>query len=625
MSTSELSGKSIRSDLGKTWRHTKRALCIIRELYPGYLTLASINSLIQAVQPLSVLYLSARILNELSGNPDVRLVGTYVTIAVVSGFLFSVARAFIDRRLAVIDSTSQQRMYFFHSEKHMAMDFVHADKSSTNELVADIEAKINGHGLGIPSVFWRLPNLSRQLFGAIGSGVLLTGLFRVSTSYSRNFATSPSASVLLGLLVVLSMSFTFWIRRKEQLVLKEVFEKNPKGNTLISYYYQYVQAGAAAKDIRIYGQQPAIRAIMEEFLLDTSRPRFFHLEGLVYAATAAVNALIGGSVYLFIGLRALAGLYGIGSVLQYVGAVTGLIEHVTGVINECGSLMVNTTYLEAAYRYLDLPDQKYKGSLTTEKRSDNDYEIEFRNVSFKYPGTDTYALRDFSLKLNVGRRLAVVGMNGSGKTTMVKLLCRLYDPTEGEITLNGIDIRKYDYSEYMDLFSVVFQDFKLFSLPLGQNVAASREVDPARAELCLEKAGFSERLRGLPHGLDTCLYKDFDPDGVMVSGGEAQKIALARALYKDAPFIVLDEPTAALDPIAEYEVYSRFNDIVENKTAVFISHRLSSCRFCDDIIVLHEGELVQRGSHEELLDDKDGKYAELWNAQAQYYVTESDG
>ena len=203
---------------------------------------------------------------------------------------------------------------------------------------------------------------------------------------------------------------------------------------------------------------------------------------------------------------------------------------------------------------------------------------------------------------------------------MIKLLCRLYDPTEGEITLNGIDIRKYDYQEYMRLFSVVFQDFKLFALPLGQNVAASTEVDADRAEECLVKSGFSERLRELPLGLDTCLYKDFDADGVSISGGEAQKIALARALYKDAPFIVLDEPTAALDPIAEFEVYSRFNEIIEDKTTVFISHRLSSCRFCDDIAVFHEGRLVQRGSHQQLLADKDGKYAELWNAQAQYYV-----
>jgi len=223
------------------------------------------------------------------------------------------------------------------------------------------------------------------------------------------------------------------------------------------------------------------------------------------------------------------------------------------------------------------------------------------------------------MKFNVGSRTAVVGMNGSGKTTMIKLLCRLYDPTDGEITLNGIDVKKYDYAEYLNIFSVVFQDFKLFSFPLGQNVASSVKYDGARVERCLMMSGFGERYEEMPKGLGTPLYKDFDEDGVEISGGEAQKIALARALYKNAPFIVLDEPTAALDPVAEYEIYSKFNEIVGDKTAVYISHRLSSCRFCDDIAVFHESELIQRGNHDALLSDRDGKYYELWNAQAQYY------
>ena len=199
------------------------------------------------------------------------------------------------------------------------------------------------------------------------------------------------------------------------------------------------------------------------------------------------------------------------------------------------------------------------------------------------------------------------------------MLCRLYDPTEGCILLNGIDIRKYDYQEYISLFSVVFQDFKLFAFSLGQNVAASAQYEKERVLACLEKAGFGERLKTLPDQDETYLYKGFDEQGVEISGGEAQKIALARALYKDAPFIVLDEPTAALDPIAEYDIYKRFNELVEDKTAIYISHRLSSCRFCDDIAVFHEGEMIQRGNHETLLKEKEKKYYEMWTAQAQYY------
>ncbi len=249
----------------------------------------------------------------------------------------------------------------------------------------------------------------------------------------------------------------------------------------------------------------------------------------------------------------------------------------------------------------------------------HDYVIAFENVSFKYSDSDEYAIKNLDLQFRAGQKLAVVGMNGSGKTTLIKLLCRLYDPDEGRITLNGIDIRKYNFKEYMDIFSVVFQDYKLFSFSLANNVATSNEYDEQRIRQNLDKAGFAKRFTDMPQGIETPLYKDFDEAGVEISGGEAQKIALARALYKDAPFIILDEPTAALDPIAEYEIYTKFNDIVGNKTAIYISHRLSSCRFCDDIAVLHEGQLIQRGNHDSLVADKHGKYHELWSAQAQYY------
>ena len=211
-------------------------------------------------------------------------------------------------------------------------------------------------------------------------------------------------------------------------------------------------------------------------------------------------------------------------------------------------------------------------------------------------------------------------MNGSGKTTFIKLLCRLYDPTEGEVLLNGIDIRKYNYMEYMRIFSVVFQDFRLFALKLGENVASKADYDRGIVLDCLKKAGFSEKLAELKNGLETYLYKDHERDGVDVSGGEAQKIAIARALYRDSPFIILDEPTAALDPVAEAEIYSKFDVIAGDRTTIYISHRLSSCRFCDKIIVFHEGSVIQQGTHASLVADERGKYYELWHAQAQYYT-----
>jgi len=281
-------------------------------------------------------------------------------------------------------------------------------------------------------------------------------------------------------------------------------------------------------------------------------------------------------------------------------------------------------HLEKLYEYLDIPNKKYQGTIPVEKGffcndGENEYEIEFRNVSFQYPNSDTYVLKNINTKLSIGKKQAFVGENGAGKTTFVKLLCRLYDPTEGEILLNGINIKKYDYDEYMGLFSFVFQDFKLFSFSLGQNIATDVAYDAEKVIECMKKVSFYDRFLTLPEGLETYLYKDLSQDGVEISGGEEQKIALARALYKGTPFIVLDEPTAALDPIAEVQVYSDFSNMVDKKTAIYISHRLSSCQFCDEITVFDKGRIVQKGSHVKLVNEVGGKYCELWNAQAKYY------
>ena len=276
----------------------------------------------------------------------------------------------------------------------------------------------------------------------------------------------------------------------------------------------------------------------------------------------------------FVCLKALAGAFGIGAVTQYVSSITKVSSGVSSLISRAGEMRNNASFLVLVFEFLDIPNTMYQGSLTVEKRRDRDYEVEFKDVSFRYPGSETYALRHVNMKFKIGERLAVVGMNGSGKTTFIKLLCRLYDPTEGEILLNGINIRKYQYLDYMSIFSVVFQDFRLFALKLAENVAAATDYDRALVTDCLQKAGFGERLAEMKDGIETYLYKDYDKNGVNISGGEAQKIAIARALYKDAPFIVLDEPTAALDPIAEAEIYSKFNDIVGNRTAIYISHPL---------------------------------------------------
>ena len=322
--------------------------------------------------------------------------------------------------------------------------------------------------------------------------------------------------------------------------------------------------------------------------------------------------------YFYVGLKAMFGLISVGSVLQYVGAFGNFYNGIAGLLSVYVNVDVQSKYLALFEDFMELENKKYEGTLPTEKRDDNKYEIEFRDVSFRYPNSPDYVLSHVNAKLRIGEKTAMVGPNGAGKTTFIKLLCRLYDPTEGEILLNGINIKLYDYREYMSLFSVVFQDFQMFAFSVAENVATSMEYDEKKIMDCIGAAGLAERLAELPEGIRTNLYQ-LQEGGVEVSGGEAQKLAIARALYKDAPFVVLDEPTSALDPVAEYDIYKRFDDLVQEKTAVYISHRMSSCRFCNNIFVFEDGRIVQKGSHDSLMLDVEGLYSRLWNAQAQYY------
>lgn len=250
------------------------------------------------------------------------------------------------------------------------------------------------------------------------------------------------------------------------------------------------------------------------------------------------------------------------------------------------------------------------------------HEIEFKNVSFRYPRSKDYALKNVSIKIHSGERLSVVGRNGAGKTTFIKLLTRLYEPSEGEVLLDGKNINEYDYKEYIKLLSVVFQDFKLLAFSIKENIALNSSCDNSEKEIIniLNQAGLEEDFKKLPKGIFTSIYKNFDKEGIEFSGGQSQKLAITRAIYKNAPIIVLDEPTSALDPISEYEIYKKFDELVEKKTAVYISHRLSSCKFCDKIAVFHDGGIVQYGSHDELIQEEEQHYAKMYNAQAKYYV-----
>lgn len=603
---------------------TARGFGILNKYCPGLARGKALSALVSALQPFASIWFSARIINEISGARRLNALVLYVCAVISINFLASMLKSAIDR---VTNEKESQMWAFFgkiFTDKQMSMDYADLERAEIQyqKKLAEEDLYMFGNGMG--QLVWGTAGLVNASVSILVSIPMTASLF---TQASGNVVIDSPVWVAAVLACIVLGGLG---NSRATVAENRIFEEHSKrfiwfNRANLFFGRDLYMSPERAKDVRIYRQDAVADRVLGRLLEHEAKNTDLIFRMSAYPSLAAL--LIGtanAACYLFVVIKAFLGAFGVGSIVQYVGALTRLGEGVQEMMFILADNEVYCSHLRKLYDYLDIPNGKYQGTLPVGKRAlcaggDNEHEIEFRDVSFRYPGSEAYALRHVSMKFRVGERLAVVGQNGGGKTTFIKLLCRLYDPTEGAILLNGIDIKKYDYNEYMDIFSVVFQDFRLFAFPLGQNVAARFEYDRVRVEDCLKEAGFGDRLGAMQSGVETYLYKDFDETGVEISGGEAQKIAIARALYKDAPFIILDEPTAALDPIAEYEIYSKFNEIVGNKTAIYISHRLSSCRFCDDIAVFHEGRLIQRGNHDALVSDKGGKYCELWNAQAQYY------
>ena len=600
-----------------------RGLKLIGAYAPGLIPSTVLQSLVTALSPYATIWLSAQLLEELAGQCRASVLWKWViaTLAVTAtmGIMSALLKRWYDTCSAMYDP-NKRRIF---TDKFFSMDYADVDDRKIRDLRAQIFQNENFMGYGLNRCLENLKNLVQSVVGIL-SGLGLTVTLFISPVADAKWRILNGFLPPLALMAMMALTIWFGAITSRILMQKqtEMNDLGTLGNRLFHKLFNMCPDGKRRLDIRTYSQEKIIRPTMDESAFVPGGPFDRLYKGpwsMLASAASGTSAIFTGCVYIFACLKAWGGAFGIGSVTQYVGAATALAGNVAMFLETVNFISANAPFMEDTFRLLDTPNAMYQGSLTTEKRSDRQYHVEFRDVSFRYPGTENWALRHVNMKFKVGSRLAIVGENGSGKTTFIKLLCRLYDPQEGQILLNGIDIRKYNYRDYMEIFSVVFQDFQLLPQSLGANVAGSGSYDRERVKKALVDAGFEERMSAMPQGLDTQLYKDFAENGVEVSGGEAQKIAIARALYKDAPFIILDEPTAALDPMAEAEIYGKFNDIVTDKTAIYISHRLSSCKFCDEIAVFDRGQVVQQGTHDGLVE-AEGKYRELWNAQAQYYT-----
>lgn len=600
---------------------TMRGFSILKQYCPGLAQGKAAYELINSIQPFISVWFTAQIVNEISSQRRFNTILLFILGATLLNFICSLLKNILNH---VCNEKEAQMWNWFEkifSDKQMSLDFVDLENAAIQHQRQEAQENLYMFGNGLAQLFWGISALVRTLVYIVLSLAMTISLF-LSSSGNR-FIDHP----IWILIILVCIAIGGLSKSKATISENDIFMEYCKNTVWFNRVFLFFgkelyMNPEKAKDVRIYSQNTVAEKMLDKLISHEKENQSDIVKMALYPAIAQIIIVFANAVcYLFVASKALFGAFGVGNIVQYVAVLSRLGEGLQELMYLLSDNEVYCTHLQNLFAYLDLPNHMYQGSLTVEKRDDNEYYVEFKNVSFQYSNADAYALKHVNLKFKVGEKLAVVGMNGSGKTTFIKLMCRLYDPTEGEILLNGVNIKKYDYNEYTSIFSVVFQDFRLFSFSLGQNVSASASYDEDKVIECLKKAGFAERINSLPNKLNTFLYKDIDADGVEISGGEAQKLALARALYKNAPFIILDEPTAALDPISEYEVYSKFNEIAGTKTAIYISHRLASCRFCDKIAVFHEGEIIQLGSHEELLADSNGKYYELWNAQAQYYTT----
>jgi len=391
----------------------------------------------------------------------------------------------------------------------------------------------------------------------------------------------------------------------------------------ISYITGRAQDISAAKDIRIFGLRPWLEDMHVKLLEAYTALHAGAHTRILYAKIAdlVLVFLRNGLAYAYLIGLVLSGGLTAPEFLLYFSAVSGFAAWVTGILNQVSTLHRQSIDLSSIREFLAYPEPfRFDGGIPLTPQPGAQHELKMENVSFRYPGAEGDTLKQINLTLHPGEKIAVVGLNGAGKTTLIKLLCGFLDPTEGRVLLDGADIRDFNRADYYTIFSAVFQDFLILPASVAENVAQAEhaQIDLARVHSCVEKAGLTEKIESLPNAYDTLLNREVHEDAATLSGGEAQRLMLARALYQDAPFIMLDEPTAALDPIAEADLYQKYHEMTMGKASVYISHRLASTRFCDRILYLENGIIAEEGTHADLLA-RSGRYAELFAVQSQYY------
>ncbi|MCL2548823.1 MAG: ABC transporter ATP-binding protein/permease, partial [Symbiobacteriaceae bacterium] len=503
-----------------------RSVALFQNLVPWSVPLVFSLSLCEAILPFINILMMTRIIDELLGARNQERLMLLVLLTISLNLALSLLIRGLTRARTYLSPLLQSRFSQRIANKSATMDFLHAENPRTQELRQFFEEGQNSMG-GIGSHLRILGQCLQDIIAVAVSFSIVMQLFLFPQQGELQglaaFIDSPASTIVLFILLLGAMAIAAWVNMRSGKMMYHINEINIPVNRKFNYLSENVfNDYRFGKDLRLYHMLPMMMQEMEHFISFTLGNFRRAIKAIVgYESLAvAVSTLIIGIIYSFVGLKAYIGTITIGSIVLYVGAISQFSSSFGGLIRKMIELRIFALYAEAFLNYLNLPQVKVRGCKDVPLADDGNNEIEFRQVSFRYPGTEAMILRNISMTINAGERLAVVGMNGAGKTTFIKLLCRLYDPTEGSIYLNGVDIREIDYEAYLKLFSVVFQDFKLLAFPVIQNVAASFDADRDKASQYLDEAGVGLRVRGMPRGMDTYIYRNFEEDGIEISGGE---------------------------------------------------------------------------------------------------------
>lgn len=595
--------KNVAYILGKIKRYYPSLLFIIAL---GVITQSTMNYLSSFVGKFIIDILEAQ---STTGNTDITPLLKLLVIVAAVLLIFTASNVYANGKMWNRMIAVRMRIITERVDKVMSMNYQTLEQPDILDMHEKAANATGGNDIGIEGMMHSIHDIGVDLV------VLIVTLTTIIVLDWRLIAA-------LAVIAVLQFLFFRHTVKKDR---KEVW--NTMGGTWrqINYMEQTTRSFDYAKDIRLFGMKNWLLDKQKEIVYGKQK-KMLHSRNLwmVNSLVAHMLQIVMMAMIYYVFIAAfLQESITIGDFTLYTGLAVSFSGALNGILNAVGTLKERSMQTDDFRSFVDIPEDDETECVDIPKT--DKYTFEFKNVSFQYKGQEVYALKNLNLTLEAGKRLAVVGLNGAGKTTFIKLLLRLYDVTEGEILMNGTNIKKFRRREYYQLFSPVFQNVEIFAFPMSENVSMKRpeDTDKALCEKCLIQGGLKEKLNSLENGVDTQLLKVVYDDGVDLSGGEKQKLALARALYKNSPIIVLDEPTAALDALAEYNLYKSFDEIIGDKTAVYISHRLSSTRFCDNIAMFKAGEMVEQGTHEELLE-KGGAYAEMFEIQAQYYKDEND-